>query len=70
MKKYLSPIVENLVAPKPVFNKQILSPSRMMNKRKMMKECLKCWNYKVQEELERDLALTYYNLSEGIHEKD
>ena len=70
MKKYLSPVIENLVAPRPVFNKQILSPRRVMNKRKMMKECLKCWNYKSYEELDRELATTYYNLSEGIQEKD
>jgi hypothetical protein len=60
MKQYLKAVVDSLIAPKPTFNTQIFSPSRIYRKQKMLRQCLKFWKYQNEDQLDNDIAKTYY----------
>jgi len=46
MKKYLPHIIEALTGPISTFNKNVLSPARVFNKRKVLAECKKKLKYR------------------------
>jgi hypothetical protein len=66
MKKYIPSIVEALTGPKPAFNTNILSPTRVLGKRKILAECKKIWKYRREEELHQEIAFTYLSLVRAL----
>jgi hypothetical protein len=63
MKHYLQPVLDHLIAPKPLFNTSLLSLSRVINRRKMLGECMKFWKYGKEEDLHREIAAAYHGLN-------
>lgn len=62
MQKYLKKLVDSLTGPKPAFISNTFSISRLLNKRKMLGQCMKFWNYINEDDLDRDIAKTYFGL--------
>lgn len=62
MQQYLKKLIDSLTGPKPTFNIKAFSLARVMNKRKMLGECMKMWKYTNEDDLDRDIARTYLGL--------
>lgn len=53
MRKYLSNVIDQIVAPKVTFNSSLLSLSRYFNKRNQLKKITKMWGYRHEDEIDK-----------------